>query len=58
MYSTWFHQINSLAGQQPEILDLLTPEKLDICKTAEKEGYHYESAACGRAAESAGLKRL
>ena len=49
MYSTWFHQINSLAGQQPEILDLLTPEKLDICKTAEKEGYHYESA---------GLKRL
>ena len=28
MYSTWFHQIQTLSGQNPECLDSLTPEKL------------------------------
>lgn len=28
MYSTWFHQIQTLSGQNPEYLDSLTPEKL------------------------------
>lgn len=59
MYSTWFHQINSLARQTPEILDFLTPEKLLTRDFAEEEGYLHESAdTCRIAYQPAGLKRL
>lgn len=44
MYSIWFHQIRALAGREPGILDLLTPEKLRNCNFVKKEGYPHEYA--------------
>ena len=58
MYSTWFHQIRTLAGREPESLDLLTPERLLSRDSAEKDGCIYEPAAYGNTSEPAGLKRL
>ncbi|WP_162609668.1 hypothetical protein [Lachnoclostridium sp. An131] len=40
MYSIWFHQIKTLAGREPGILDSLTPEKLEAGYSAKKEAYH------------------
>ncbi len=47
MYSQWFHFIRRLAGEEPDILDSLTPEMLPAHGFKQKEGNIYESSVIG-----------